>query len=241
MARHPVHVILPCAGRGMRMNLPFPKELAPLGPGRCLIDSSLDLIRNAGALCDIRIILMSDGKREATARYVRDRLPWVPVAEVRQAEGARDMPEAVLALEPWFAAANVLLLPDVIYSWHGDPVTEITAKVADHGFAAAAAKAGPEEIRSAGALRIGDLGQVEAYEDKPADPAGYNALWGMLAFSSMPHGLSGMRLIAESTSRARTGPVTERPVRGAPVTWLDGFRDCGTWDAYLAEVRRSLV
>ena len=234
MPRHEVRVVLPCAGAGSRLGLPFPKELAPLSPGRVLIDSSLDLIRACSA--DVRVLLMTDGNRDLTAAYVRDRLPGISVAEVRQDPEAPDMTEAVLALEPWLGYVNVLLLPDVIYGWAGDPVGEAAEAAVSYGFAMAAVKAGPEQVRHAGALRTAN-GRVTAFEDKPADPAGYEALWGMLAFTNGSFGLDGLRLVAASASKAHPGPVTDPPVRGAPVTWLQGFRDCGTWDRYLAELR----
>jgi hypothetical protein len=237
LVRHQVLAILPCAGCGRRLSLPFPKELAPVGPGRCLIDSSLDLIAEASHASDIRVILLTDGQRDLTAGYVRQELDGLPVAEVLQDPDAADMPEAVLALEPWLGPANILLLPDVIYTWAGDPVTEVAAKAASYGFAAAAIKAGPEEITRAGALAVRD-DRIAAYEDKPADPSGYDALWGMLGFSCGGSGLDALRVIAESTARTRTGPIAEPPLLHAPVVWLDGYRDCGTWDAYLAEVRR---
>ena len=236
MPRHQVTVILPCAGSGSRLGLPFPKELAPLGPGRCAADSSLDLIREAAGASDVRVILMTDGKRDLTAAYVREKLPGVPVAEIIQDPSAPDLAEAVIALQPWLGYANVLLLPDVIYGWAGDPVTEVASEASSYGFAVAAVKAGAGQIRQAGALRVaGD--RIEAYEDKPADPSGYDSLWGMLAFSNGTFGVDGLRLVAASASRARKGPVTDPPVWGAPVTWLQGFRDCGTWDGYLAEMR----
>ena len=234
MPPYAVRVVLPCAGLRPGWGCLSPRELAPLGPGRCVIDSSLDLIRACAG--DVRVILMTDGCRDLTARYVRERLPGTGVAEVRQDPSAPDMTEAVLALEPWLGTVNVLLLPDVAYSWAGDPVTEVATKAVSYGFAVAAVKAGPEQIRTAGALQV-DGDRIAAYEDKPADPSGYDALWGMLAFTNGTFGLDGLRLVAASASRARTGTVTDPPVRGAPVTWLSGFRDCGTWDAYLAELR----
>jgi hypothetical protein len=238
VTRRAVHVILPCAGSGRRLGLPFPKELAPLGPGRCLIDSSLDLIRGASLASDVRVILMTGGCRDLTAAYVRRNLDGVPVAEVLQDPDAADMPDAVLALEPWLGYANVLLLPDVIYEASGDPVTEVAGKASGYGFAVAAAPAGPGQIAHLGALAVED-DRVAAYEDKPADPSRYTAAWGMLGFSGSSYGTAGLSQIAESTVRTREGPVTDPPVRGAPVIWLDGFRDCGTWDAYLAEVART--
>lgn len=238
MTRHPVTVILPCAGGGSRLGLPFPKELAPLGPGRVVIDSCLDLIRAAGESCDPRVLLLTDGNRDLTAHYIRGRLPGVSVATVLQHAGARDMTDGVLGLEPWLGYVNALLMPDAVYSWAGNPVAEVTVKTVGYGFAVAAAKAPPEDIRAAGALRVAD-DQVTAYEDKPADPSGYDALWGILGFNNAGCGLGALRAIAGSSARTRTGPVTEWPVRGAPVTWLAGYRDCGTWDRYTTELRES--
>jgi hypothetical protein len=234
---HRLHVcvILPCAGKGSRLGLPFPKELASIGPGRCVIDSSLDMIREASAATDVRVLLMTDGDRRLTVRYVRDKLPGIPVAEVVQDTDAQDMPDAVLRLEPWLSlTANILLLPDVVYSCTGGPVTGIAVKAAAFGFAFGAVKASLEGIAAAGALRItGD--RVAAYEDKPGDPSRYDALWGILGFSGGQYGLDGLRVIAASTSRTAKGPLAAPVLRAAPVTWLDGFADCGTWERYSAQ------
>lgn len=234
--RHEIRVILPCAGAGTRMGLPFPKELAPLGPGRAVIDSSLDLIRAAAG--DVKVLLMTDGRRDLTVSYVRERLPGTGVAEVRQDPAARDMTEAVLALEPWLGYVNVLLLPDVLYRAPGGAVTELALKAVSCGFAFAAVKAGPGQVAASGALRV-DGGRVAAYEDKPADPSGYDAAWGMLAFGGRGFGTAGLRLVAGSAARTRSGPVTDPPVLNAPVTWLDSMTDCGTWENYCEAFRRA--
>lgn len=234
MGRRQVTVILPCAGKGSRLGLPFAKELAPVGPGRLVIDSCLDLIRDASAAADVRVLLMTDGCREATARHVREYLAVLPVAEVVQDRAARDWPDAVLRLEAWLSPhANVLLMPDAIYTRTGDPAGEVAAGAAAHGFAFGAVKAGSGEIETAGALRTGG-GRVQAYEDKPADPDGYDALWAILGFSGGTYGLDGLRLIADSTARRTLGPVTHPVLSAAPVTWLDGYADCGTWERYAA-------
>jgi hypothetical protein len=226
-----VRVVLPCAGSGSRLGLPFPKELAPLGPGRCVIDSSLDLIRTAAQASDLSVLLMTDGERDLTVRYVRARLPWIQVAEMRQDPGMAEWPGAVMALGPLLGDVNVLLLPDVLYSWAGDPVTELAVAAEGHGFAVAAVKAAPEQIVTSGALRVED-GRIAAHEDKPVDPEGYEAAWGMLGFTRDGNGPAAMRLLSASLTRKHDGPVTEPPLAGAPVTWIDGWHDCGTWDRY---------
>ncbi len=223
-----ITVILPCAGEGKRLGLPFPKELAPLGPGRVVIDSCLDLI--AEIRVPFRIVLREDGKREATARHIRDRLPKAPLAMVRDT-GEADLPDAIVKMAPWLGLTNVLMLPDVIYDAEPGLVTRLASMTGPKMFAVAAAAMAPDRLGSLGALAVsGD--RITAYEDKPADPSPYNAAWGMLGFSNV----SGMRIIARVT--AKNGKAST-PVLGAPVIWLNDFRDCGTWEGYCREFARN--
>jgi len=221
-----ITVILPCAGKGTRLGVPFSKELAPVSPGRVLIDSSLDILAKTGAQC--RVIVMDDGTRERTREYVESRLPDTPVALVRQHRYAADWPDAVLRLEPWFTEMNIVMLPDSAYECSKDPITVLAAVTGESGFSFAAAKVSPDHIREAGALCVIQDDTVRAYEDKPDKPDLYNAVWGMLGFADR-EGVLGMRMIAASTNR--TG-AARRPVVGAPVVWLESYRDCGTWYGY---------
>jgi hypothetical protein len=223
--------ILPVAGAGSRLGLPFPKELAPLGEGRAIIDSSLDLI--AETVSAKRIILMDDGDRGVTAEYVRRRLPEVPLARVRQHKYAADWPDGVIRLEPWLGEVNVVLLPDSVYDTSG-LVVEQLALAAQSGFALGVVRMPPESLRRLGAVTVVQDDTVRFYEDKPDRPERFNAAWGMLAFSG-EIGMLGMRVIADST---RKQGVCKPPVVGAPVVWLDGWRDLGVWDAYSQESRK---
>lgn len=227
--------ILPCAGSGTRLGLPFPKELAPLGEGRVIIDSSLDLI--AETVSAKRVILMDDGDRKATADYIRRRLPEVPLARVRQHRYAADWPDGVIRLEPWLGEVNVVLLPDSVYDASGFMVEQLAAQARATGFALGVVRMPAESLRRSGAVTVIQDDTVRFYEDKPDHPERFNAGWGMLAFCG-EIGLLGMRVIADST---RKQGVCKPPVVGAPVTWLDGWRDLGVWDAYSAESRKVSV
>jgi hypothetical protein len=220
-------VILPCAGGGSRLGLPFPKELAPLGPGRVVIDSCLDLI---AAMPRPSVIVLEDGTRELTAAHIRSRLPGIQVALVRQDPGARDMPDAVLRLAPLLQAVSFLLLPDALYECSADLYGQMLAAMDETGFCFAAAKT--PDLARLGALRTQD-GQVVAYEDKPGFPGAYDCAWGALGFYGRK-GMAGLELIRASAAREYQGPVTDLPLAGSPVVWLDGFRDCGTWPDYAA-------
>lgn len=222
---HETTIVLPCAGEGRRLGLPFPKELAPVSPGRAVIDSCLTIISEASTSC--RIILMDDGKRESTRKYITDRLPDVPLAMVRQHRYSSDMADAVIRLMPWFGDVNILMLPDVIYQVKSEPIGELSALTGEYGFALAAARR--ESVKDLGALSVAQDDTVRAYQDKPVNSAPYNAAWGMVGFSG-PVGIAGLRVMASSVTRLRAG---RPPVVGAPVVWLESFRDCGTWDGYI--------
>jgi hypothetical protein len=224
--------ILPCAGSGKRLGLPFPKELAPVDKSRALIDSSLDLI--GGVMTSKRIILMDDGDRQNTADYIQRRLPAVPLARVRQDKYAANWPDGVIRLEPWLGGVNVVLLPDSIYDASG-LVVERLALLAEAGFALGVARMPPEDLKRYGAVTVVQDDTVSYYEDKPEVPERFNAAWGMLAFSGKL-GMLGMRVIADST---RKQGVCKPPVVGAPVVWLNGWRDLGTWETYSAEILKS--
>jgi hypothetical protein len=224
-------VILPCAGEGSRLGLPFPKELAPLGESRLVIDSCLDMIRNSSL--SIRIILLENGRREQTARYIRRKLPGISLAMIRQDPSADSMPAAVQALKPWLANVNIILLPDVIYEPYGSPLAEIASHTEASGCCFGAAKMHPDDLRRLGALKTTPDARVLAYEDKPHLPGGYDSAWGILGFSGDSRGMEMLYQVQHSTRRS-VSVVTE-PVLGSPVVWLEGFRDCGTWESYRAE------
>lgn len=225
-------VILPCAGGGSRLGLPFPKELAPVGRGRLLIDSCLAMIESTEIA--VRILLLDDGHREQTAARISRMLPGIPLARVRQDGDARDMSDALLKLEPWFSQVNVLLLPDAVYAYHGDPLAQVTAKLAASDFCFGACTLPPQALTRLGALRT-ERGHVLAYEDKPPAAEGYDSAWVMLGFTG-GGGISGLSLLAGSALRQVKGAVTQAPVLHAPVVMLDGYRDCGSWDSWLSEV-----
>jgi UTP-glucose-1-phosphate uridylyltransferase len=218
------------------LGLPFPKELAPLGPRRALIDSSLDLIREVGE--NKRIILMDDGNRKITADYVQRRLSDVPLARVRQDRYAADWPDGVLKLQPWWGDVNVVLLPDSVYEASGLIVERLAALAqGSSGFALGVVRMPPEALKRYGAVTVVQDDTVRFYEDKPEHPERFNAAWGMLAFANNNFGVMAMQIIADST---RKQGVCKSPVVGSPVIWLNGWRDLGAWDTYSAELRKGV-
>lgn len=212
------------------MGLPFPKELAPLGPGRFLIDSCLDLAETADE--DIRILLLDDGLRGQTEAHIRNRFPDTPLARVRQRPDCQDMTTAVMELSPWFTEINILLLPDAIYECTQSPLPEIIKEVSSRSFAFGAVRTShPENLGAL--LTEGD--RCREFQDKPGLPGAFNAAWTMLGFSPGLYGTTMLDIIRRSALKITPGPVSFQ----CGVVWIDGYRDCGTWENYLQELKGS--
>jgi hypothetical protein len=220
------------------MGLPFPKELAPLGPGRFLIDSCLDLVerfredKRILSSDGIRILLLDNGLRGQTDAHIRERFPDISLARVRQRPDNMDMTTAVMELVPWFSEVNILLLPDAIYESRENPLSPLVTEVLARSFAFGAVRTDhPENLGAL--LTEGD--RCREFQDKPGMPGAFNAAWTMLGFSPDLYGTTMLDIIRRSALKITSGPVSFQ----CGVVWIDGYRDCGTWENYLTELRKS--
>lgn len=232
--------ILPCAGTGTRLGLPFGKELLPLGPDSTPLEETLALL--APCAPALRLVVILGAGREATARHVTSRASAIglPAAFTAQEPGLAECTGAVLSAAPWFADKNLVLLPDQVLD-HPEPGLAASALDAldDARFCFLAAREDDQgRISRDGALRItsGTPPRLLDYaEHPPPDRAGtFNATWFGFAFR---------RDAAEAVAllhRAVTGqPVTPAdvaasPLAGCPVIETGPYRDLGTWPAVRA-------
>ena len=233
-------VILPCAGAGTRLGLPFGKELLPLGPGSTPLDETLALLLpHASAL---RLVMVLGDGREATARHVAGRAAaaGLPVAFTSQDPGLAQCTGAVLSAAPWFAGRNLVLLPDQVLD-RPDPDLVTAALEALDGAPfcfLAAREDDPERISRDGALRIsgGAPAQLLDYAEHP--PPGtasrFNATWFGFAFRGDAGEALALLHRAVTGRPVTTGEVAASPLAGCPVIDAGPYRDLGTWPAVRA-------
>lgn len=87
-----------------------------------------------------------------------------------------------------------------------------------------------------GALRLNDLGEVEAFAEKPDDPSPYNAFWVSLAFRR-DAAEEVLGAIDKSARRQLTIESFEQsPLFRAPTVEVADCQDLGTWPAFAAFV-----
>lgn len=229
--------VLPCAGAGRRLGLPYPKELLAIGPGRLLIDETLDLLRATEAPLD-GVVLVIDDPDRPTVSYVTSQLADLPVCVVRQAVAGREWTSAVLSVTTWLGSRALVLLPDqMVRSLPGtDPLRWALAALTDHPISFLAHRQpDPARLAGDGALRIVDdhgVLTVDGYAERPGTRADrFDSAWVAVALR-IPDGLAALEAMHRMlTVRLPVPPPELRRVGilGAPVAYVAQYQDLGTW------------
>ena len=232
-----MNVIIPAAGQGTRLGLPYPKELHRITEGRSLIDFSLDHIQVAAGRFG-EVVLVTLPEKAAVAAYVRGQLADVPVIACPPDPRYSEWAGSILSAEPHFAERNLVLLPDSRISLpdertlaeHYEPLFD-----AGHDVVFAVKKvAAAAELERLGALRLeGSL--VTDFCDKP-DPAeapAYNAYWASFGFTRRA-GPPLLKMMMRSVARERVD-IGSLGLSIAAFEIAD-YVDLGTWPA----IRRFL-
>ncbi|KPM55413.1 hypothetical protein ACG83_08550 [Frankia sp. R43] len=233
-------VVLPCAGAGTRLGLPFGKELLPLGPGSTPLDETLALLLpHATAL---RLVMVLGPGREATARHViaRTAAAGLPVAFTTQRPELAECTGAVLSAQPWFAERNIVLLPDQVLRF---PVADLIGRALDALDDApfcflAARENDPARISRDGALLTtgGAPARLADYAEHPplADAGRFNATWFGFAFRHDASEALSLVHRAVTGGPVTTADVAASPLAGCPVIETGPYLDLGTWPAVRA-------
>ncbi|WP_206796512.1 hypothetical protein [Amycolatopsis sp. MtRt-6] len=187
-----VSIILPCAGFGTRFGAPYAKELHCLAPGVTVLDRSLeavvDLARSGLA---VRVVVVFGTHKLDTVKYLARYAGTVQLVFVYQDETAGPgLDGAIRCALPMTRGPVALVLPDIVVSGAGSAgsLRAALASTEVAGWAVVAAEeSDPGTLRQMGALTVvgssdsADDVVVKAAAEKPADPAGFNALWGVVA------------------------------------------------------------
>ncbi|GGM90986.1 hypothetical protein [Streptomyces fuscichromogenes] len=184
-----VSVILPCAGFGTRFSAPYPKELHCLAPGVTVLDRSLEgVVKLAESGLNVRLVVVIGAHKLDTVRYLERYAETFQLVFIYQNESFEPgLDGAIRSALPMVRGTVALVLPDIVVS-DADSADILLAAVrhtAVTGWSVVAAEErDPGVLRQMGALAVveaGGLLTVGAAIDKPADPSGFNAFWGMVA------------------------------------------------------------
>lgn len=184
-----VSIILPCAGFGTRFGAPYPKELHCLAPGVTVLDRSLEaVVELAKSGLNVRLVVVFGTHKLDTLSYLTRYAETFQMVFVYQDQSFEpDLDGAIRSALPMTQGPVALVLPDIVVSGAGSAGSLLAAlrQIGVAGWSVVAAEErDPDTLQQMGALALVErdgVVTVGAAADKPADPSGFNAFWGMVA------------------------------------------------------------
>jgi glucose-1-phosphate thymidylyltransferase len=227
-------VILPCAGEGSRLSLPFSKEIFSIEKNKSLIDYTFDLFSNYGRKDVEFVITINEGKTDIVkylSRY-RDRFnisfTYFNPAEI-------EYTGSIKSAKHLFGEKNLVLLPDSFlrFKTNIDIVDIISQSLNETGFTFLYKKENvPEMLKTKGSICISDDNLVLDYEDKPQENFDrFNAFWCAFAFRKRVFD-SCIEFMEKSTlnHRVLVDEIKQTPIYNSKSIEVEKYYDLGTWD-----------
>ncbi len=233
-------VILPAAGKGTRLNLPYPKEILRLDKNQALIDYSFDHFKDYDRNSVDFVVVINEWKTDIVGYLSKYRHKY-NIAFVYQNPLEREYTGAIKSAYHWFGEDNLVLLPDTILKLKNsvDLYTTVKDRLETNEFVFFYKKeSNPSMLSTKGALQI-ENNLVKLYEDKPqTNIQNYNAYWCSFAFkvSSFADSISYMEK-STLNKKFNTKQMTYTPFYNTEGIEVDDYIDLGTW----GEIRKLLA
>ena len=234
-------VILPAAGKGTRLNLPYPKEILRLNNTEALIDNSFNFFRDYGRK-DVEFVVIINENKPELLSYLAKYKDRYNISFVYQNPNEREYTGAIKSASHLFGEHNIVLLPDTIMRLPAgsDLYEMVNNSLIETGFTFLYKKEFDENIlKTKGALYVNDKNVIEKYEDKPeTNLKSYNAFWCSFAFRKRVFNQC-IGFMEKSTLRQKISidEIKQTPIHNSRGIEVEDYIDLGTWK----EIRRMLL
>lgn len=226
-------VILPCAGEGSRLSLPYSKEIYSLEKNKCLIDYSFELFKNYGRK-DVEFVITINEKKIDLIEYLSKYKDRFNISFTFFNPNEIEYTGSIKSAKHLFGDKNLVLLPDTFLKMksHEDIVDIISNSLFETGFTFFYKKeSNPNMLKTKGALLISDDGFVLDYTDKPENNyKNYNAFWTAFAFKKRVFDTC-IEFMEKSTLRHKVliDEIQKTPIYKSKAIEVSQYIDLGTW------------
>ena len=234
-------VILPAAGKGTRLNLPYPKEILRLNNEEALIDHSFNFFRDYGRKNVEFVVVINENKTELIS-YLSKYKDRFNISFTYQNPNEKEYTGAIKSASHLFGEHNIVLLPDTIMTLSsGEDLYELTNKsLTETGFTFLYKEENDVEVlKTKGALSVDENNLITAYEDKPERNVDqYNAFWCAFAFRRRAFNQC-ISFMEKSTLKQKVNvdEIKNTPIYKSKGIKIEDYRDLGTWN----EIRKMLL
>lgn len=226
-------VIIPAAGLGSRLKLPYSKEILRISEEKSLIDFSFDFFKDYGRK-DIEFVLVINETKTDVIKYLSKYKDRFNISFTFQNPNEHEYTGAIKSAKHLFGEHNVILLPDTIMKLGPgvDLVESIENSLTETGFTFFYKKeTKPEMLKTKGSLYINENSIIELYEDKPQEKLErFNAYWCSFAFRKRVFDQS-MTFMEKSTLKQRVlvDEIKNTPLYLSKGIEVEDYIDLGTW------------
>ena len=227
-------VILPCAGEGTRLSLPYPKEVHSIEKNKSLIDYSFDLFSNYGRK-DVEFVITLNENKTEILKYLSRYKSRFNISFTFFNPTETEYTGSIKSAKHLFGEKNLVLLPDTFLRLKSsqDIVKLVSDSLNETGFTFFFKKETDSDmLKTKGSLYIDDDNLVQEYEDKPQDDMNkFNAFWTAFAFRKRVFD-SCIEFMEKSTLKHRllVGEIKNTPIYKSKAIEVDDYVDLGTWD-----------
>lgn len=233
-------VILPAAGKGSRLNLPYPKEILRLNNDDALIDYSFNFFRDYGRK-DVEFIVIINEHKTDIIEYLAKYKDRFNISFTYQNPNEHEYTGAIKSAKHLFGEHNIVLLPDTIMKLQPNQnlYDLVESSLTETGFTFLYKKENNEKIlKTKGCIYVDENSTVEKYEDKPeTETFRYNGFWCSFAFRKRAFD-SCIGYMEKSTLKHKINynEIKQTPIYKSKAIEVQDYIDLGTWD----EIRRLL-
>jgi UTP-glucose-1-phosphate uridylyltransferase len=226
-------VIIPAAGKGSRLRLPYSKEIHRVSEDTSLIDFTFNFFKDYGRK-DVEFVVVINESKLDVADYLCKYKDKFNISFTFQNPNEKEYTGAIKSAKHLFGEHNVVLLPDTLMklSLGVDLFTSIENSLIETGFSFFYKKElDASMLKTKGALYINEKNIIEMYEDKPQEKLErFNAFWCSFAFRKRAFDQS-ITFMEKSTLRQR---VLVEEIKNTPLYLSKGIEvedyiDLGTW------------
>ena len=159
-------VILPCAGEGTRLSLPYPKEVHSIEKNKSLIDYSFDLFSNYGRR-DVEFVITLNENKTELVKYLSRYKSRYNISFTFFNPAETEYTGSIKSAKHLFGEKNLVLLPDTFMKLKSsqDIVNLVSDSLNETGFTFFFKRERSElMLRTKGALSIDDDNLVQEYD-----------------------------------------------------------------------------
>jgi len=227
-------VILPAAGKGSRLNLPYPKEILQVDKEKALIDNSFDLFEGLGR-DDVEFIVVINEEKSEIIKYLSKYKSQYNVSFTYQNPNELEYTGAIKSAKHLFGENNIVLLPDTVLTLPAgiNLAHEVLEHLEDKRFAFLfKSETNEKMLNTKGCLQLDSDKRVLDYEDKPTqNMSRFNGYWCAFAFKKnvFDECISFMEQSTLKLEKSKT-VIGQTSIFGSKAIQVEDYKDLGTWE-----------